>query len=85
MLHQISSTVLPPSLDPYFLPVDLPLYAWLNPPSGPISSTSSPLIVMDPLLLPRRDIGDMLEKNDITAAMKKILNGLESMGIELRA
>lgn len=26
-----------------------------------------------------------LEENDITAAMKKILNGLESMGIELRA
>ena len=26
-----------------------------------------------------------LEENDITGAMKKILNGLESMGIELRA
>ncbi|MBQ8281573.1 MAG: phenylalanine--tRNA ligase subunit beta, partial [Lachnospiraceae bacterium] len=25
-----------------------------------------------------------LEDNDVTAAMKKILNGLESMGIELR-
>ena len=25
-----------------------------------------------------------LEENDITAAMKKILNGLEGMGIELR-
>ena len=25
-----------------------------------------------------------LEENDVTAAMKKILNGLESMGIELR-
>lgn len=25
-----------------------------------------------------------LDENDVTAAMKKILNGLESMGIELR-